>query len=231
MRRATLLIWTLFALYPNPYMLYISAWRAWSPPVDAAAVRQLADALPDDPRAIETAVNTRLVPYAVPWQTYGVPWYFPTAGEVFARGQGDCEGQAVVLASILRSKGIPARFVGSFDHLWVDYPGKHANAYENAEVAIASQQPDGSYRLRWPSLVDWRRSWEIERGYFWDAMPIWRRWLLIGGWLLIGLSGHLWRRPARLARLALDPALARMRLPQRQVPARVEVPVDDTTPG
>ena len=227
MRRATLLIWTLFALYPNPYMLVVSAWRAWSPPVDTQAVRQLADALPDNPRAIEAAVNTRLVAYAVPWQTYGVPWYFPTAAEVLARGEGDCEGQAVVLASILRSKGIPARFVGSLDHLWVDYPGKRANAYENAQVALASQQPDGSYRLRWPSLVNWRRSWEIERAYFWDAMPIWRRWLLIGGWLLIGLSWRLRGRLAPVTRAALGPMLSRMRVPHPRVPAGVEVPVDE----
>jgi hypothetical protein len=190
-RWAALLIWALVVLYPNPYMLYVSAQRAWSPPVDPQAVRQLAATLPDDPRAIEVAVTTRIVPYAVPWQTYGVPWYFPTAQEVLARGQGDCEAQAVVLASILRAKGIPATFVGSFDHLWVDYPGKRPNASENAQVAIASQQPDGSYRLRWPSLVNWRESWIIERTYFWDAMPAPRLWLLLAGWLLIGL----WRRP------------------------------------
>jgi len=201
MRRCiTLLLWTLFALYPNPYMLYVSAQRAWSPPIDTEAVRQLASSLPDDPRAIEAAVTKRLIAYAVPWDTYAVPWYFPTVTEALARGQGDCEAQAVVFASILHAKGIPARFVGSFDHLWVEYPHKRANASENATVAIATQQPDGSYRFRWPSLVDWRRSWEIERTYFWDAMPIWRRWLLIGGWLLVALWGRGWSKRAGAVR-------------------------------
>jgi hypothetical protein len=206
-RFAALLLWTLIVLYPTPSMLFVSAQRAWSPPVDPQAVRELADSLPDDPRAIEAAVNTRIVAYAVPWQTYGVPWYFPTAKEVLAVGQGDCQAQAVVLASILTAKGIPARFVGSFDHLWIDYPGKHATAYENADVALAAQQPDGSYRFRWPSLIEWRTSWEIERAYFWDTMPVPRRWLLLGGWLLIMLWRPAWycrRSPKISSKFPLD---------------------------
>jgi hypothetical protein len=183
------LLWTLFALYPNPTLLFTAIKHAWSPVIDPDAVRQLAATLPDDPRAIEAAVNSTLVPYAVPWQTYGVPWYFPTTQEVLAAGQADCQGRAVVLASLLRAKGIPATLVGSFDHLWVDYPGKHATPLESKAVVIAAQQPDGSYKLQWPQLVAWRQSWEIERAYFWDAMPIGRRLLLVVGWgVIFGLS-------------------------------------------
>jgi hypothetical protein len=195
MRRCiALLLWTLLVLYPNPFMLYVSAQRAWSPPIDLQIGRQLAASLPDDPRAIEAAVNTTLVPYAVPWETHGVPWYFPSAAEVLEQGRGDCQARAVVLASILHAKGIPSRFVGSFDHLWVDYPGKRPTALENAASAVATQQADGSYRFNWPQLVDWRKSWEIERAYFWDAMPAWRCWLLLSGWLLIGLGHSIWRK-------------------------------------
>jgi hypothetical protein len=113
---------------------------------------------------------------------------------VLEQGRGDCQARAVVLASILHAKGIPARFVGSFDHLWVDYPGKRPTALENAASAVATQQADGSYRFKWPQLVDWRKSWDIERGYFWDAMPAWRSWLLLSGWLLIGLGHRIWRK-------------------------------------
>src|SRR5919197_2917309 len=80
-RVVPLLLWTLLVLYPNPSMLYVSARRAWSPPIDPQAVRQIALSMPDDPRAIESAVTTRMVPYAVPWETHDVPWYFPTAAE------------------------------------------------------------------------------------------------------------------------------------------------------
>jgi len=196
MRRCMLLLlWALLVLYPNPYSLYVSAQRAWSPPIDTSAVAELARKLPNDPGAIEAAVRTRIVAYAVPWETYALPWYFPSVGEVLAQGQGDCEAQAIVFASILRAKGIPARIVGSFDHMWVEYPRKRPNAAENAAVAIATQRPDGSYQFHWPKLVDWQKSWAIERAYFWDPMPTGRRWLLGAGWLVIALWGRAkrWR--------------------------------------
>ena len=42
----------------------------------------IAETLPNDPRLIEQAVLTRLVPYSYDWQTNGVPWYFPNTVEV-----------------------------------------------------------------------------------------------------------------------------------------------------
>jgi hypothetical protein len=179
-------LWTLFVLYPNPTHLAVSIVQAWNPVIDPDAVRELAATLPDDPRLIEAAVNSSVVPYAVPWESYGVPWYFPTPAEVLARGQGDCQARAVVLASLLHAKGIDATLAGSFDHMWVEYPGKHATAQENTAVAIVAQQPSGEYDFRWPQLIQWRESWEIERSYFWDAMPSGRWWLLLTGWAAIG---------------------------------------------
>lgn len=188
------LLWTLFVLYPNPSRLAVSTVHAVNPVIDPEAVRHLIPMLPEDPHAIEAVVNTSLVRYAVPWETHGVPWYFPTPGEALARGEGDCQARAVVFASILRAKGIPARLVGSFDHLWVDYPGKQENAMENTAIAIAAQQPDGSYTMRWPSLIEWRTSWQVERAYFWDAMPAVRLWVLIGGWIaIVQLHKLSWR--------------------------------------
>jgi hypothetical protein len=197
-----MLLWTLFVLYPDPRLLVASAWRAWQPPLDPAAVRDLAATLPDDPREIEEYVNGMLVPYAVPWTTYGVPWYFPTVETVLARGEGDCQARAIVLASILSVKGIPARFVGSLDHLWVDYPGKRATSRENADIAFVAQRADGGYGLQRPR-VDWRETWEIERGYFWDTMPVERVWLLLLGWVtILGRTG--WSFAGRRARVPLQ---------------------------
>ena len=81
----------------------------------------------------------RQVPYAYDWQSAGVPWYFPTTAEALRAGRGDCESRAVVLASILTAKGIPNELRLSFDHIWVDYPGKQANALENAGVQFAGR--------------------------------------------------------------------------------------------
>ena len=158
-------------------------------------------------RAVEAIVNTTLVPYAVPWQTYGVPWYFPTPGKVLVRGAGDCQARAVVLASILHAKGIPATFVGSFDHLWVTYPGKQATELEQTSVAVAVQQPGGTYRFTWPQIVDWRASWAIESAYFWDSMPGQRLYLLLAGWFMIPGRRACARLAARVRQLRRGTAL------------------------
>lgn len=202
------LLWTLFVLYPNPALIAISIQNAWNPVIDPDAVRALAATLPNDPQQIEARIESDLIPYAVPWQTYGVPWYFPTPAEVIASGQGDCQARAIVFASILKAKGIPSQLVGSFDHLWVEYPKKQENALERAEIAIATQQPDGSYSFRWPNLVEWKESWRIEREYFWDTMPSARLWLLVGGWIVIAMRRRLLSIPMPAALRRVRPRLA-----------------------
>ena len=59
------------------------------------------------------------VPYAFDWDTWGVMDYLPTVSEVFARGREDCDGQAVVAASLLRRLGYDAWLVTDLKHTWV----------------------------------------------------------------------------------------------------------------
>ncbi len=202
---ALLLVWTILALYPNPLMLARAVPQAWTPVVDPEAVRAVADSLPNDPKQIEAAVLTTVVPYGVPWEVYGVPWYFPTPAEVLAAGRGDCQGRAVVLASIFKAKGIPFKISASFDHIWIDYPGKTPNAIENPDVSLAQKAPDQGYGFHWPADWNLQQSWDIERAYFIDAAPAWRLILLVLGWIAI-----IARRPlfARLRRQAPAPAPA-----------------------
>lgn len=134
-RVALAVAWTLFALYPDPTVLGRSIRNAWSPVIDPDAVREWAKTLPRNPRAIEDAVLTRIA-YAVPWETDGVPWTFPTPAEVMARGSGDCQGRAVVLASTFAALGMPYRLEASFDHIWVDYPGRKGTGIERPERAF-----------------------------------------------------------------------------------------------
>src|SRR4051795_12298910 len=65
-----LLIWTVLACYPNPLLLGRAIGQSWTPVVDAEAVRAVAATLPDDPKQIENAVLTSIVPYGVPWEVY-----------------------------------------------------------------------------------------------------------------------------------------------------------------
>jgi hypothetical protein len=183
-RSAIALLWILLTLYPNPLLLARSIGHAINPPVDPVAVKAWADELPSDPAYIEQQVLDRFVPYAVPWQSFGVPWYYPTTSEVVAMGKGDCQARMLVLASILKAKGIPYRLEASLDHIWVDYPGKQSNELENGELALLQ---DGKLQL--PERWDWQQSYRIEKDYFWDTMPLERKLLLFGGLLLI----LLWR--------------------------------------
>ncbi len=183
-------LWALFALYPNPTLLARSVPQGWDPQVDPIAVAAWADELPNDPVHIERQVLDRYVQYSVPWQSYGVPWYFPSTREVVARGSGDCQARALVLASILERKGIPYRLEASFDHIWVWYPKKAPNAMENRSIALLTNNGGGS-EFHVPEQWDWRESWRIEREYFWDAMPMGRKILLFGGFLLLRLRSPL----------------------------------------
>ena len=200
-----LLAWTVLVLYPNPLMLGRAIAQSWTPVVDADAVRALAATLPDDPRQIEAAVLGRIVPYGVPWDVYGVPWYFPTPAEVLAAGRSDCQGRAVVLASLLKAKGIPYTLEASFDHIWVDYPGKNPTPIENPRVSIAQKAPDADYGFHLPADWNLQQSWEIERAYFLDPLPPWRLALLLAGAVVILRRGWLWRR---FRRNAATPTLA-----------------------
>ena len=162
----------------------------------------LARRLPDDPRAIEAYVLDRQVPYSYDWQSAGVPWYFPTTTEALRSGSGDCESRAVVLASILTAKGIPNELRLSLDHIWVDYPGKQANALENAGVQFAGTQ-DGRFFIHWPE--DFRLGQEIQDqlSIYWAPAPAWRVLLLVAGLSLIALWNALARRLGA-GRLAAD---------------------------
>ena len=62
------------------------------------------------------------VPYAWDWEVWGVIDYLPTTAEVFAKGREDCDGRAVVSASLLRRMGYQAWLVSDLKHCWVATP-------------------------------------------------------------------------------------------------------------
>lgn len=206
------LAWTVVALYPDPTVLALSIRNAWSPVIDPEVVRAWAVTLPRNPRAIEDAVLTRIA-YAVPWETDGVPWTFPTPAEVFARGSGDCQARAVVLASVFEALGMPYRLEASFDHIWVDYPGRKGKGIERPERAFVRRAPTErgwASRLDLPEM-DWAESWRIEREYFWDPAPAWRLLLLVAGWAALALAplavwSGLTGRPGTARDLGAEPA-------------------------
>lgn len=61
----------------------------------------------------------RKIPYAWDWDLWGNVDYFPTVEETLAAGKEDCDGRAVVAASVLRNYGYNARLATNFGHVWV----------------------------------------------------------------------------------------------------------------
>jgi hypothetical protein len=206
------LSWILVVLYPDPTVLVRSVRNTLAPRPDPAAARAIAARLPKDPRLIEAYVLDRLVPYAYDWQSAGVPWYFPTAAEALTTGRGDCESRALALASILTAKGIPNQLRMSFNHIWVDYPGKQANTLENAGVVFAGTS-HGHFFIHWPKDFNLGQEVNDNIAIFWTPAPLSRVLLLFGGLLLI-MAGNA------LASLAAGNGLAGgSRAQGRELPA------------
>lgn len=70
-------------------------------------------------KAVERYVYQH-VPYKYDWINWGNLDYWPTAAEVLERKREDCDGRAVLAASILRSRGFKtAHIVANLNHVWV----------------------------------------------------------------------------------------------------------------
>lgn len=186
-----LLLWTLLVLYPNPGRLVISVARIARPPVDPAAVEHLLPSAPRDPREAERFVLATF-PYQYDWQTYNVPWYFPTVAEALAKGTGDCKTRFVIFASLLEAMDVPYRQTMSLTHFWVHYEGKEETSIERDQYAWLIRDEEGT-RLQLPREEP-GEIWDAFREAFWDHMPGPRKALLVAGPFLTVLAGRLSRR-------------------------------------
>ncbi len=130
--------WTVFGLtvlivcFPYPSR-FVSHVRHWSDPnaliePDAPAIQPFVDELrpmlADDPpprealKRVERYVLEK-IPYAWDWVTWGTADYLPTVTEAVEMGREDCDGRAVVAASVLQSLGFNAQIVTDLSHVWV----------------------------------------------------------------------------------------------------------------
>ena len=80
-----------------------------------------ADSAPAMLDAVERFV-CRKIEYAFDWETWGVIDYLPTVEEVVSSGREDCDGRAVLAASLLRKLGFEANLVADGAHVWVWTP-------------------------------------------------------------------------------------------------------------
>jgi hypothetical protein len=131
--KAALLAATVFLVcfpYPWVFVRHVQRWRNPNAMIDPDApvlapwieeVRaQLASEMqpPQVLKRVEHFVYEH-VKYQWDWVNWGVADYLPTVAEVMAKGSEDCDGRAVIAASMLRKLGYRADLVTDFAHVWV----------------------------------------------------------------------------------------------------------------
>lgn len=193
-----MLVWVGLVLYPDPRVFVTSVGRLIRPPIDAEAVRGLAATLPADPHAIER-FSTDYVRYASAWDVYHQPWYFPTVKEVLAGRAGDCQAQALLTASLMKAKGLPFTLRYSFDHVWVDYPGRQVSSVlTDPGTAFLSGGGKGWFASL-PDKLPIRDIVDQRLAFHWFPMPADRKGALLAGVLILFTGGGF--LPSRLLRL------------------------------
>jgi len=207
-----LIVWVGAVVYPDPRPFFASVARLRHPPVDARAVAEVAATLPDDYSVIE-GFASESVPYTPAWIVYGLPWYFPTVSEVLEDQAGDCQARAVLAASIYEAKRMPYTLHYSFDHVWVDYPGKQYAEMEDPATAFVSDDGKG-WLTGLPEKFPLWTIIKVRVGYHWTPMPLMQKIMLAFGVLVIVGSGErrgLGRAGRALLRLSagFDPASRR----------------------
>ena len=150
----------LFVLFPNPFLLLRQVENYWNMESliqtdfhDLDTINREIDALlyPETSPKKEVLVIQKYVyrhiRYEYDWKNWGNIDFWPTAGQVWERKREDCDGRAILAASILRSRGFAsASLVGSIRHLWVDIERR-----ELLEPGIdPGRMRDGKYGLMGP---------------------------------------------------------------------------------
>lgn len=78
------------------------------------------DASASELLAVVEQVVCERIAYAWDWEVWGVVEYLPTVAEALEQGREDCDGRAVVAASLLRRLGHEAWLVSDILHCWVE---------------------------------------------------------------------------------------------------------------
>lgn len=123
--------------------------------------RPLIETRPLSPYNTQVAVQEfvyRKVQYDWDWNTWGMADYIPTIGEMFeyARENGgvireDCDGRAVMAASLMRRLGFEAQIVTDVKHVWVVTPqGEWMGPGEGAKALKST--PEGSTMAWWSAI-------------------------------------------------------------------------------
>ncbi len=163
---AAFVLTTLVVLWPDPRLLirHVRHLSDLNGLIDTehGAIREWAGQItPDSPeeaaviRAVERFVLEQ-VRYAWDWDEWGAADYVPTVTEMFDRRRPDgtlredCDGRAVIAASLLRALGRDARIVTDLRHVWVQSDGADLMGPGRAATVVSSAAGN---RVAWRSAA------------------------------------------------------------------------------
>ncbi len=178
------LVWALYVLYPNPTYLTRSVYRLYDPPISPhiKEIQYIATATAErTPSQTERFIKAAF-PYQYDWETYNLPWYFPSVKEAVKKQAGDCKTRFIVIASVLTAQKIPHTLSVSPTHVWVEYEEKKETSNENQEVTMFNSEKGLSV-----PRVDLQKSSRSFINAFWHPMPIEKKQSLLSGLLFFPL--------------------------------------------
>lgn len=204
-----LAVYTLVIFFPRPDELWRQIPR-WENPDSLIttnadflpAVNQKIDAelkpdgtKKDELKAVEKFVYKQ-IRYGYDWDVWGNTDYWPTVEEVWAQKKEDCDGQAVLAACIIKSRGFgDVHIVGNLSHVWVTVG---TNAVMNPQADTNFKKEGGKLKVKLPGAKTWLLTWAHINRFpairsllllvavlFTALHPVWdsRRW-----WVSFGLG-------------------------------------------
>ena len=207
-------------LYPKPWLLptWIGRLSDMNAVLDpshpgleplAAKVRAAAppgSAPQDLLRIVQDVVHERIA-YAWDWEVWGVMDYLPTVAETLEQGREDCDGRAVVAASLLRRLGHEAWLVSDLKHTWVQTPSGETMGPGRTGKTLVSDERGTHAQVSLESLSNLARGLAFGVNVF----PLTRELIILV--VFCALAMHPWSPPSRrvLGCLLLAAALALFR--------------------
>ena len=163
------------------------------PLLEAARRAIPADATPAQRLAIVQKLVVERIPYAWDWDVWGVIDYLPTTAEVLAKGREDCDGRAVLAASLLRRLGYEAHLACDLKHTWVVTPQGETMSPGKGEKTATGGPGGTRIRVSPGLLANVGRALSFGVAVF----PIGRELLILVA--LLGLTAHPYAGRWRMA--------------------------------
>ena len=165
-----------------------------------------------DQQLVERVVLEQ-VHYEWDWNLWGSADYLPTVSEIFERASAyggqlheDCDGRAVIAASLMKRMGYEATLVTDLRHVWVETPEGKWMGPGRDKTLVAT--PEGT-RVAWGTLLS---NIPVSLSYGIGVFPFWREVIILLAAFLLSLHRCISRRAAAISLILLIQGLLFMRL-------------------